>query len=78
MASNHCIDETDMVLEAHVECLYALIHRIEPSIEAISMFAETVADYPHRSIAIWTSFVRKILALPPSSTSLSLLFSPKS
>lgn len=28
MASNHNIDETEQVLEAHIECLYALIHRI--------------------------------------------------
>lgn len=42
MAANHNIDETEQVLEAHIECLYALIHRIEPSIEAIFMFTEAV------------------------------------
>lgn len=28
MASNHNIDDTEQVLEAHIECLYALINRI--------------------------------------------------
>ena len=32
------------VLEVHIECLNALIHRIEPSIDAIAMFTEKVTN----------------------------------
>lgn len=60
MAANHNIDETEEVLEVHIECLYALIHRIEPSIEAISMFTETVDIYWCRFTHIWKSFASQI------------------
>jgi hypothetical protein len=77
MAANHNIDETDQVLEAHVECLYALIHRIEPSIEAISMFAETVSHSARRSTSTSKTCALETSPSPPCSTSSSPPFSPR-
>lgn len=42
MAANHNLFDMPEVLEVHIECLNALVHRIEPSIDAIAMFTEKV------------------------------------
>lgn len=42
MAANHNLFDMPEVLEVHIECLNALVYRIEPSIDAIAMFTEKV------------------------------------